>query len=391
MPGLAIIHVTSEPGATPGGAPIAGAGIAVVEPGTGTVQLATTDATGVAAITVVPHSRVWVDVRQPRAHLYLIEDVSPLDVIAVGGRPVTGTPSVAGTLEVEFTPLPGPYVFRGTNVISCGDPGVETSPGHITYTWSAGCAAPAREVEITAYDTTGAAAGFLRIPGVSPAITGSLDATGIAWDLSGRPYRANYAGLDGVDFVATRVFSNASWQYLRVDAALTGGAGSVIKVDATLPDPAVAMTELDHGNRTKQFGDDPVVPVQVPDLAIDPASLLPFISSPTYSPSTHTVAWEQTTTGIAPQLVTTTFVDHDQLWTVYAPVTGNSIVIPDVPDELTTTIDVPATSAIAVNVALVYSDGSSYRDLLKDIDYHRTELDAAPFRWGARTRWSVGY
>lgn len=389
----ATIHITRE---YPPGSPSVDARVAVVEAGLPTVVY-TVDASGTVVVPLQPHAQVWVhaddDIFAKR--IFLIEDVSPGDVLNLGAPPIT-TPTNVGSVTIHYTPLPGSYVFTAGyyNRPLCGA-GDVVSPSADTFTvsWESGCEVHSGELVITALDSsTFVPHAFLYVPDVSSGSPGAIDATGLSWDTTPDTYTETFTGLAGVEQAWLRVVSDASWWNVVGGVVdVSGGSGSDSFVAPSILTPAVVMYDLEGpaATPTSQYGDDPA-PTLPGELGVDGATLLPMITS-SYSVADQTFHWSTIAPGgVAPQLVTAQISDTaGHLLRIYAPATVTSIAIPDVPDELTT--DDGAWTDANRNLYLVYAEGSTYRDLLTDIDHHRSHINEVPYRPSQRNRWSGGF
>lgn len=377
------------------GAPIEDAGVAVIAPGGGAPVMFTTNATGTATFPVEPGSAVWVQVPvlgstpglvpgvgSGSGQLYLITSVSPGDTIALGA-PRRSTGSAAGTLTLRYTPLTGSeYGFFHDALMeqtSCYDYGVETVPGTIDFTTYDGCAAPSRELVITAYDlVTGAPAAWLTVPGVAP-VPGTIDASTATWDTTGTMYTVNHTGHDAAVYSAnTYVFSGDSWHSIYQNGPIDAGTGTHSQRGPTLPTPALAVTQLHANTAMSQYVAEPLATIPA-SYDIDGSALLPFIDVADYDPATRTITWATPIAGtVAPQIVTSTFsyfddVDSTQYrWTIYAPGDTTELVLPDVPDVLTTH-DLQPLDRTYPDIWLINVEGSSYSTLLNGLDLYRDD------------------
>jgi hypothetical protein len=160
--------------------------------------------------------------------------------------------------------------------------------------------------------------------------------------------------------------------------------------------PGAVLTELDNVLGSPQFVADPVLALPATQT-IDGATLLPYISSPVYQPDSRTITWSEVIAGsVAPQLVTASFsyfdnVDSTQFrWTIYAPGDATSLVIPDVPDEVTTH-DLRPTDLVYPDTWLLATDGGTFDQLLNDVDLLRDDPAHSGFHPISRVLWSGGY
>jgi hypothetical protein len=388
--GNATVHVTHD---FPAGQPFVGARVAVVDPAISTPVIVTTDATGTAIVPVHPHSRIWVHADEDvQSRLYLIEDVSPGYVINLGPAVPTEPITVDGSVTIHYSELPGEHYYnaRFYNRAACHGEIDDPAPGTVTFAWLGGCAVSSRELVVAALDPVAfQPVAYLHVPGVSSGSPGTIDATGLVWDTDLIEYPATFAGLAGVDQAFVGVVSDATWHWPYVPVAVSGGSGSGTLVDSTLLTPATLMYDLQRSPGNWQYGDDPA-PTLPADLGIDGTTLLPFIEGVTYTEIDQTLHWTTAVPGaLAPQLVTgQTYDTVGHRLRIYAPGTATSLVIPDVPDELTT--DDTTWTFVGRDVYLVYAEGSSYSDLLLDVDDHRSHLNERPHRPGQRNRWSGG-
>jgi len=415
VPNTATVRVSQEDYDPSPGEPIEGAKVEVVPSAGGAIDYVT-DATGTVTFPVEAGTRVWV-ARDPillpavaaphrvrpggvgpgSGFLYLIESVGPGDQIDLGATPSTAA-STDGTLTVRYTPFAGAaggyhdgWIYAGNTL--CMDGGTETAPGTIVFATYAGCAGTQREIVLTATDVNGQSIAWLRIPNVGP-IPGVLDATAATWDTTGTAYVVNYPGLDtaNVYYAYTTFGSPGSWHTVYANGPTTN---PITIIDGLLPTPAIAVTELLHNTMSPQFVAAPL-PTIPASLDVDGANLLPFVSSPAFDPATRTISWTATSGVVAPKLVTAAFQYYDSVdlttyaWTIYAPGSTASLVIPDVPDTVTTH-DLQPGDFVYPDLWLLDVAGSSYADLLGDLDLYRADPAASGYRPTTRNLLSGGY
>jgi hypothetical protein len=394
VPGTATVHVTRN---LSRGVPVMGAGVAVSDPSMPTAVVYATDATGSVVVEVRHHSTIWV--RETGGafgaydDMFLIQDVSPGDVINVGPKAFAAAPG-GGLKTINYSLLPGSYVYRHrySDWEGCASGVIDdSSPGQVIIHWANTCEVSTREFVIAAIDTTTFEdVAYLRVPGVSNSGVSTIDATGVAWE-SPTTYTGTFTGFTGVangSYAYASFVSDGSWRRAIAAATLNGGAGTDTFQDAGVPPHGTIMYEIEPQNARWQLGDDPA-PTLPADLGMDSATALPFIAGISYDPSSHTINWNTVIDGaLAPQVVTAEIWSEMYRLRIYAPGTATSLVIPEVPNELTT--DEPDWTYISPTVYLIYAEAGSFTDLLTDADDHWGHLNSVPYRPHQRTRWSGG-
>jgi hypothetical protein len=397
------VRVLQEDNEVTPGEPLANAEIAVVPP-TGPTVVWTTDTTGTAVVGFEAGSTLWIahlgmfpPTGAPQGHLFLVHDVSPGDTVVVGANPRAAPTSTDGTLSILFNRLPDPNLTYDWDHLwsSCVDYGLETTPGQIDITTYSGCEAPARDLVITAFDINLTPVAWLRVPGVAP-IAGTVDGTGAAWESAGNLYSVGLTNAPtDATFLRTFYLSPSTWHLVETTIDLTlGPTGVTTNID--LAGPATLVTRLyTQLSYPTQVIADPVATIPRP-YTLDAADLLPFPTNDGFDPSTRTIHWTPSTpaASLTPHLVTASFNYYDDVsqsqyrWTIYGSGARTSLPVPDVPDEMIAH-DLAPGVLVYPDLWTVHATGSTYADLLTDIDLARVALtdgDPSDLRYRPTTR-----
>ena len=301
-----------------------------------------TDATGTAQLHVQAGGGVSAayDPSQEFAvatwNVHSILGVEPGDTLAFGGQPPGCNATPRGSAVITFPAATGAASYQVAS--GCGPQFASASP----YTWSLTAADPdPGDVVVTAYDSSSAVVAAASASGVAlpdgamhAFVAGDWHAPVVMMvGVSGMPAGLTSASLSISSRLATRDLVT-SQSYV---GGITPAAGAAI-VSAALPDVgtrvALQLTATDLVSRGVSYQDAGAPGV----FALPP--LPPGPSSPTFDAAGHTIGFAVSPGAVAgdrleASLFLQTTAGEGMSWTVWAPPTATSLVLPVLPPSVT--------------------------------------------------------
>jgi hypothetical protein len=269
-------------------------------------------------------------------NVHTILGVEPGDTLRFGGQPPTCDMTPRGSATINFAAAAGAISYRVAT--GCGPQYVPTSP----FLWSLTAADPnPGDVVVTAYDATNTVVGSASASGV--ALPDGATASFVAGDWHA-PI-STMVGVSGVPSGLTTVLllltSRLATRDLVTSEALYSGltpTGGTATVNAALPDVgtrvSIHVTATDLAGHTVHYID-----AGAPGIVALPP-LPPALASPTFDAASQRIDFVQTPGAVVgDRLEASVYLQNtageDVGWTVWAPATMTSIVLPVLPPSVT--------------------------------------------------------